>query len=79
MAQYTAHPRRQSITQYFSPLCINSDFINALKQLHNDGFMLAIYNFKDTPDTKRFMPYIDIIRIDVNEKKAQIFFINLLY
>ncbi|WP_087026014.1 EAL and HDOD domain-containing protein [Thaumasiovibrio subtropicus] len=61
----TLFPKTDLVIEILEDCEPNDALFNAVKKLHARGYTLALDDFENTPEWRRFFPYISIIKFDL--------------
>jgi EAL and modified HD-GYP domain-containing signal transduction protein len=61
----TLFPNKRIVVEILEDCPPNDELFRAVKALHSKGYTLALDDFIPAPEWKRFLPYISIIKFDI--------------
>lgn len=61
----TLFPNKRIVVEILEDCPPNDELFRAVKTLHSKGYTLALDDFVPSPEWKRFLPYIAIIKFDI--------------
>ncbi|MFM2588314.1 EAL and HDOD domain-containing protein [Vibrio sp. TBV020] len=58
-------PRERIVVEVLETCIPNDELLDAIKQLHAQGYLIALDDFIYTPEWERFLPFVQIVKIDI--------------
>lgn len=58
-------PKEQIVVEVLETCVPNDELLNAIKHLHSEGYLIALDDFVYKPEWERFLPYVQIVKIDI--------------
>lgn len=58
-------PKEQIVVEVLETCTPNDELFEAIKQIHASGYLIALDDFVYKPEWERFLPYVQIVKIDI--------------
>ncbi|KJY81635.1 histidine kinase [Vibrio galatheae] len=58
-------PKEQIVVEVLETCTPNDELLAAIKQIHANGYLIALDDFVYKPEWERFLPYVQIVKIDI--------------
>ncbi len=58
-------PKHQVVIEVLETCQPTDELLEAIKELHGQGYLIALDDFVYSPDWERFIPYVHIIKLDI--------------
>ncbi len=58
-------PKEQIVVEVLETCTPNDELYEAIKQIHARGYLIALDDFVYKPEWERFLPYVQIVKIDI--------------
>lgn len=58
-------PKEQIVVEVLETCTPNDELFAAIKQIHANGYLIALDDFVYKPEWERFLPYVQIVKIDI--------------
>ena len=58
-------PKEQIVVEILETCIPNDELFEAVKEIHANGYLIALDDFVYKPEWERFLPYVHIVKIDI--------------
>lgn len=58
-------PKHKIVVEVLETCQPTDELLEAIQELHRDGYLIALDDFTSTPEWRRFLPYVHIVKLDI--------------